>query len=350
VQLCHIVHPDQTRSGLIRPDQLRQFCALPGSAALQPELPSMRQADAHWAVCDEQSQILARCSLWWTNVPPHSAQRLGLIGHYAAYNDQAARVLIDHACAQLAAYQCTMVVGPMDGNTFRHYRFVTEQSVGGDAHPTYFLEPENPDDWPSHFLARGFEPLAHYFSAVGTLPEEDSRSALASSRIAGKGIRIRSVDLDVFENELQRIYDLVTRSFQGNFLYSPIARAEFVAQYMPIREHIEPQLVLIAEQHDVPVGFIFAIPDLAQAQRGEPIDAIVIKTVAVTPELGGIGLGSLLVSRCQTAARNLGYKRAIHALMFEDNLSLKISAHYAQLMRRYTLFSKQLAGTPHATS
>jgi GNAT superfamily N-acetyltransferase len=108
--------------------------------------------------------------------------------------------------------------------------------------------------------------------------------------------------------------------------------------------------VYIAEQHDVPVGFIFAIPDLAQAQRGQPIDSIVIKTVAVEPKLGGIGLGSLLVSRCQTAARSLGYRYVIHALMFEDNLSLKISAHYARIMRRYTLFSKRLVDTVSTAS
>jgi GNAT superfamily N-acetyltransferase len=331
-------------------EQLRLFCSLPSSVVLQPELPSMQQADAHWAVCDDRGQILARCSLWWTQVPPYTAQHLGLIGHYAARDERAARMLIDHACVQLAAHQCTMVVGPMDGSTFRHYRFVTERAVGGELHPTFFLEPDNPDEWPSHFLARGFEPLAHYFSAVGSLPEEDPRAGATSSRIAEQGIQIRTVNVSVFESELERIYDLVTRSFQVNFLYSPITRLEFVAQYSPIREYLEPQLVLIAEQNDVPVGFIFAVPDLAQAQRGEPVNSIVIKTVAVDPQLGGIGLGSLLVSRCQITARSLGYRNAIHALMFEDNLSLKISAHYARIMRRYTLYYKRLADTASTTS
>jgi hypothetical protein len=39
----------------------------------------------------------------------------------------------------------------------------------------------------------------------------------------------------------------------------------------------------------------------------------------------------------------LGYRYAIHALMVEDNRSRKISAHYAQVMRRYTLFAKPLS-------
>ena len=98
----------------------------------------------------------------------------------------------------------------------------------------------------------------------------------------------------------------------------------------------------MAEQAETPVGFIFALPDLAQTQRGEALDRVIIKTVGVVPELGGLGLGGLLVARCQLAARALGYRYAIHALMMQDNISRKISAHYAQVMRRYTLFAKPL--------
>ena len=174
MQLTHVVHPDQ----------LHQFCTLPGAATLRPELPAMQEADAHWAVYDDQNQILARCSLWWTRVPVYPAQRLGLVGHYAAHDNHAARLLLDHAVTQLALQQCTMAVGPMDGNTFRHYRFVTQRTIGDTLYPTFFLEPDNPDSWPSQFLAAGFQPLAHYFSAIGSLPEQDPtfRCALIPDR------------------------------------------------------------------------------------------------------------------------------------------------------------------------
>jgi hypothetical protein len=39
----------------------------------------------------------------------------------------------------------------------------------------------------------------------------------------------------------------------------------------------------------------------------------------------------------------MGFRRCIHALMFEDNISLNISRHYASVMRKYALFSKALA-------
>jgi hypothetical protein len=56
-----------------------------------------------------------------------------------------------------------------------------------------------------------------------------------------------------------------------------------------------------------------------------------------------MGLGHLLTVQCQVAAYALGYRRVIHALMHDDNISSKISARYAQPIRGYTLFAKRLA-------
>ena len=322
--------------------QLADFCRVPGSYPLTPALPSMQQADAHWLVLGADGQPMARCSLWWQNVPTYGAERLGLIGHYAAHEDRAAQPLLDQACAHLAEQGCTLAVGPLDGNTFRHYRLLTERAVDGRQHPPFFLEPDNPDTWPGHWQQAGFQSFAQYVSAIGELPDKDPRTASLAQRVADQGIRIRPVDLHEFAAELQRIYQVVRKSFHNNFLYTPMDAAEFMAQYAPIRNFIQPALVLLAEQAGEPVGFIFTLPDLAQAQRGEALDTMIIKTVGVVPELGGIGVGGLLVARCQLAARALGYRYAIHALMVEDNISRKISERYAQVMRRYTLFAKPL--------
>lgn len=323
--------------------QVENFCRLAGSYPLNPAMPSMQQADAHWLVLGATGQPLARCSLWWKNVPTYGAERLGLIGHYAAHEASAAQCLLDQACAYLAEQRCTLAVGPLDGNTFRHYRLLTERTVDDHQQPPFFLEPDNPDAWPDHWRQAGFHSFAHYVSAIGELPAADPRTTSLTQRVADHGILIRAVDLHEFEAELQRIYSIVLKSFQNNLLYTPIDAAEFMTQYLPIRNYIQPDLVLLAEQGGEPVGFIFALPDLAQAQRAAPLDTVIIKTVGVVPALGGIGVGGLLVAHCQMAARRLGYRYAIHALMVEDNISRKISAHYAQVMRRYTLFAKPLA-------
>ena len=93
---------------------------------------------------------------------------------------------------------------------------------------------------------------------------------------------------------------------------------------------------------DEPVGFVFALPDLMQKRRGETLDTVIVKTVAVLPGRRQAGLGSVLVALAHDGARRLGYRRSIHALMHESNQSLNLSAHYARPFRRYTLFAKEL--------
>ena len=99
---------------------------------------------------------------------------------------------------------------------------------------------------------------------------------------------------------------------------------------------------IFATHHDRTVGFVFNVPDALQARRGESIDTVVLKTLAVVPDRGYAGLGSYLTQQTHRVARGLGYRRVIHALMHEKNVSLNISARYANLFRRYVLFARPL--------
>jgi len=155
-------------------------------------------------------------------------------------------------------------------------------------------------------------------------------------------VQIRPIDAARMEEELRRIYALSLVSFRHNFLYTPIAEAEFLTQYRQILPFLRPELALLAERGGERVGFLFALPDLLQTRRGQPCDTVILKTVAVLPGRDTAGLGNLLGARCHAVAHALSYRRAIHALMHDSNNSRNVSGHYAQPMRRYTLFAKPL--------
>jgi len=148
--------------------------------------------------------------------------------------------------------------------------------------------------------------------------------------------------LQRIEEDLHSLYIVSRTGFQSNFLYAPIDEAEFSAQYRHILPRVRPEMVLIAELRNQPIGFLFELPDLLQAGRGQAIDTVILKTVAVLPEHAGVGLGSLLMACGHEIAQTLGYTRVIHALMIEGNHSRKISHHYAHTIRRYTLFARAL--------
>lgn len=314
-----------------------EAAATPSLAAIERQRP-----EAAWLLVDGHDRLAGRCSLWWSQGPHLAGTRLGLLGHYAVRDAEAAALLLRLAGDELAQRGCTLAVGPIDGSTWHSYRLVLERGC----EPPFFLEPNHPDDWPDHFAAAGFTPWAHYYSALNDdLTQTDPQADALAQRAAAAGVRLRTLDVSDLDAELRRIHALSLVSFCDNVLFTPIAFTDFRAAYLALRDVVRPELVLLAEQDGALVGYVFGVPDLLPARRGQPIDTFILKTLAIHPSLKGVGLGRLLAARCHDAARRLGFRRAIHALMEETSRARRISDHLARPIRRYALMARSLGAS-----
>ncbi len=296
--------------------------------------------DAACTAVTPDGTVLASCSLWWRRAPLLAGRRTGLIGHYASADTRAGEQLIAHACSELAAHDCEVAVGPMNGSTWDDYRFVIERGAA----PRFFLEPQNDDDWPLQFQRSGFSAIARYRSALQSdLSQDDRRIGKITDRISASGVRIRCIDTRRFEEELERMHALVMTGFRDSLFFTPIGAEEFVRRHRRLLSCIRQDLVLIAERGEKPVALLFAVPDLAQAQRGEPLDTAIVKTVVALPGRANAGIAHLLTARAAAVAREAGYRQAIHALMRESIQSANWSARLGSTLRRYALFGRPLA-------
>lgn len=267
-----------------------------------------------------------------------SEERIGAIGGFAAHDAESAIILLDKATDCLRDFGCRIAVGPMNGNTWRRYRFVIES----DGRSPFLLEPRNPAEYPDWWRQAGFAELSRYSSSI---IREDGNPTVApglKDRLVRSGIVIRKLDPNCYDDELRTIHRISLQSFVGNFLYTPLDETAFLEAYRKVRERVDPDLVRIAERDGVPCGFVFAIRDLEAEARGE-VPALVVKTLAVDPASRCAGLGSLLIDEVHRLGWEKGYTEAIHALQHETNTSLKITGrHHGQVFRRYALFSKPL--------
>ena len=280
-------------------------------------------------------ELDASASIWWNRTPSLVGKRVGAIGSYFGSSSGTSSAVLDAACKRLREEGREIAIGPMNGNTWQPYRFITERGT----EPTFLMEPDNPDDAPLRWSEAGFTPLATYFSALNeNLDYEDAQVARAGERLARNGVTVRPLDPAHFDKELRRIYEVSVAAFPENFLYTPLPEAEFLALYATVSKSV-PELVLLAEHEGRAVGYVFTVPDWL---RGAETDTVIVKTVAVLPGRAFAGLGTWLVALTQIAARELGYRRAIHALMHESNNSRNLSARYAKPFRGYTLFSRPL--------
>ncbi len=304
-----------------------------------PEDPFDNRPDCHILAGEDNAGIDACCSVWWRETPVYDGLPAGTVGHFFARTQDSALQVLDAAISRLRNAGAKVAIGPLDGNTWRRYRFVTER--GNE--PLFFLEPDNPPEWPFWFTSAGFSPLANYTSSLmDRPPAPDERLTRTQKRMETEGIRIRNLDPSDFKEELKRIYAVSEVSFRENFLYSPISEEHFLAQYQKIQPLVLPELVLIAEDQDRPVGFAFAIPDLLEKQSGRPEQTAILKTLAVLPGRQCAGLGTLLAGLVREKAAALGFPRMIHALMHETNTSRNLAKDSPKVIREYTLYAKSL--------
>src|SRR5262245_13107353 len=202
---------------VIRAEDQARFCRLEPQldhAAVERQFPG-----AMWML-EDGGMVTARCSLWWADTPEYLGHQVGYVGHYAVTDPEAAPHLLRLACEELVQKGCTLAIGPIDGNTWQRYRFITERG----SEPLVFLEPDNPDERPKQSTDFGFTPLADYYSAVTTgLTANDPRLEGTAERLRDAGITIHTLDPARRDEELRRAHALSLVSFRNNFLYTPIS-------------------------------------------------------------------------------------------------------------------------------
>ncbi len=263
----------------------------------------------------------------WRDAVSWDGRRTAALGEFVCDDAEAGARLLAEAAARLSVEGFQGLVGPMNGDTWATHRLVVES----DGRLPFLMEPTNPAHHPAAFEWAAWSEIARYASAEGPLPET------ATPAQPPPGIRLLPFDLDRAEAELADLHRVSLASFTRGFLYRPLSLEAFTAMYRPVLARLDPDLVVMARDDGGALqGFLFAIPDLADPS---PERAVILKTYASLRP----GLGSSLARRFYAQASARGYRRVIHALMHDDNLSARHSARLgATVFRRYALWGLAL--------
>ena len=222
------------------------------------------------------------------------------------------------------------VIGPMNGDTWHSYR---ARLIGES--PSFFLDVPTPPVVAAQFREAGFRTIESYHSTTHILA--DTPVTGVAERREGferDGLRFRPFDTLEPERDLESMHAIASAAFVGSPCYSPISLESFLGLYRPVLPVVDPAFVTLVENRkEEPIAFIFAIPD----PGFEAKEQLVVKSVARLPQNGARGLGTFLVEAMHDLGRRSGYRRAINALMHDDNLSAGMVGG-GEVIERYGLF------------
>ena len=216
----------------------------------------------------------------------------------------------------------------------------------GFEHPTLHGEPKNPPHHPKLLEAEGFEACAWYVSMETTRLEEMVDAARDELERYERGpLEVRPLDPSRAGEELAAFHRLILSSFEENVSYSPIDFDEFAMLYAGAAGQTDPRLVFVCEDkgasprtEDRLAGLMYCLAD-----RTDPRNpSIVLKTLAVHPAYRGDGLGGALTALTHKKALELGFNRAVHALMRTGRPPASVSDRAMQVYRRYVLTERAL--------
>ena len=197
------------------------------------------------------------CNVRW-------GEKAASFGFFDCANDEViARALLAKAEAHARGWGCTLLRGNMNLTAAQECGVV----VGGFEHAPCVAQVWNPPHIPTLLEASGFRgvyPMTTFIGRQAVLQRDWDATLQDKSKaiLADPAYKIRTANMKDYQNEVQRIREVLNDAMHDNRLFVDITPAEMEFQLGPYQSVMDPNLVWIAEHNGVPVGATLCAPDL----------------------------------------------------------------------------------------
>lgn len=318
-------------------DCINQCYTLPGQRSLKKaEQIPLRHLEGCLVLLREGVPV-ARAAVYHNPELRYKEQTVICIGHYECIADETVSgLLLSHLETCARELNACWMIGPMNGSTWEQYRFINEASA-----PLFFTEPLHQPYYSRQWETCGWHTIAGYVSgSTDDLSFDTEMIAQLKERLEPLDVKIRSLRLETYREELVRLHPFLQKAFSRNFLYTPVILTDFLEKYLPLQPYLKKEFVLLAEDSTgAIVGVFLCIDDLCDTVH----KTLIVKTVARDPAPHFRGLGHLMAATVYDKAACMGYNRFIHAFMYREGTSLGVSGRFnGQVFKTYRLLGKML--------
>jgi hypothetical protein len=195
---------------------------------------------------------------------------VGTVGFFECIHDYSvAQELLDSATRWLQEeMKVDRIWGPVNFDIWHSYRFMTR----GFDQNLFYGEPYNPPYYPEFFERFGFITKQEWDSVEitgrDTLEKMISRGKERYNLLVDRGYRFESFNMNRFEEEMRKLYLVMTKSFSGFLGFTPVSFEELKRLFTRSRYAFDPRLFVLAyDESDNLAGFAAAFLELSEAIR-----------------------------------------------------------------------------------
>jgi len=286
-------------------------------------------------------------------------EKTGFFGFFESINDfETAEALLSSARMWIKDRGMNQFRGPLNPSQNEECGLLIDSFDS----PPVIMMTYNPQYYIDLFEKYGLKKIMDLYAYYidNNIPQSEKLKRVANIVRKKENITIRNLNLKDYENETKKIWEVYNSAWQKNFGFVPMTDAEFEHLAKSMKQIIVPDLALIAEVDDKPIGFSISLPDVNQALihtngrlfpfglfkllwYSRKIDTIRIIIMGVIEEYQHRGIDSVFYVDTWNNAVKHGYWKGEMSWILESNKMMNRAATMlgGKVYKTYRLYQMQ---------
>jgi hypothetical protein len=286
-------------------------------------------------------------------------EKAGFFGFFESPDDyEVASALLERASETLRKEGMQIIRGPMNFSTNEECGFMIE---GFDSTPM-LMTPYNPDYYNTLMERWGLSKSKDLYAYILDIPEELPDKINRVAEMAAKsGIKVRPVDKKKFGSEMNIFKEVYNSAWAKNWGFIPLTDGELLHLANNLKPVVVPEMTLVAEKNNSPVGFMGLLPDfnfVLKQMKGKMNPLSILKALyysrkikdlrllllGIKAEYRNRGVDALLFREGFKGVKKGGYRRVEFSWILEDNVPVQrlVEMIGGSLYKKYRIYEKGL--------
>ncbi|MCX7995685.1 MAG: N-acetyltransferase [candidate division WOR-3 bacterium] len=320
--------------------------------------PFWEHAEREMFIAYRGKEVVGRvCAIVDYNFLEFWNEKTGYFGFFECEDDEEAAITLFNAVREYHREKgMTKFVGPFNPSTNEEVGFLLEG---------FFLEPMIMMTYTFEYYHKLAEAsgltkakdLYAFYIETKNAPLEYLENICSVIRQRVRDLKVRHVDLDDFSNEVKKIKEVYNDAWSRNWGFVPMTDAEFNHIAKTLKDLVVPELVIIVEVDNIPVGVSLTVPNynfILKKLNGNlnligmlkflyyknKIKEARLMIMGVKQEYQKLGLEALMFLETFKAGMKLGYQSGELSWTLEDNHSVNntIIKMGGKLYKKYRIY------------